>query len=88
MIGDAELADVVEQGGHVQGFQFFFGQAQFAADGQSANLHAAQMHVGGLVTGVNGEGQGFERIAMELCEFFFAFDNGVAPTAVAAVECE
>ena len=70
MLGHGEFANVVQERGGMQGFQFRAGHAEFLADFDGVDADALQVFVGRVIFGFDGEGQGLDRAQMEVSHLF------------------
>src|SRR5207237_1350242 len=69
VLGDGKLANVVQQGGRVQGFQLGAANAQFLGDFDGVDAHTLQVIVRGLVLSFDRERQGFDGTKVEVRHF-------------------
>jgi hypothetical protein len=68
VVGDGELAHVVEQGPGLEGLYLVAREAEDAAHAGGVNLHAADVVVRRLVFGVNGGGERLDRRQVQSAE--------------------
>ena len=61
VLGHGQLADIVEQGRRLHALDLVVGHAQRPGDAGGVDLHAADVALGGLVLGVDGQRQRFDR---------------------------
>ena len=69
VLGHRELADVVEQGGGLHTLDFGVGHAEAARDAGGVDLDAADMRLRGLILGIDGERERFDRGEVQVRHF-------------------
>ena len=70
VLGHGEFADVMQQRGGMQSFQFRAGHAEFLADFDGVDADALQVFVGSVILGFDGEREGLDRAEMEVGHLF------------------
>ena len=88
VVGNAQLADVVDQGGDAQILQLRVAQAEFLPDGAGVELDPAEMLRSGVIASIDDHRKGLQGAAVEQGELGGVIGAGAGPDAESAVDGE